>query len=355
MRYLSCVKTLIALCAIIMTVATASAAQDATPIEVRLVVVTAFEIGEDTGDKPGEFQSWAKELPETLPFPAGFRHLRYDPKRKVLAISTGTGTNRAATSTLALGLDPRFDLTHSYWLVAAIAGVNPDEASIGSAAWIGDVVDSDRARIIDPREIPAGWQIGYIPGGRSAPYQLPLPADTSTVLFPLNKALRDWAFALTRTTALPDSEALRHIRAHYVGYPNAQKPPFVLTGEEVSGQGYWQGKLLNAHYERWTDYWTSGKGRFVMTAMEDSGVINAIQRLEQVGRADPHRILVLRTGSDYSMQYPGEDALTSLLTPDPAGLRAALDAAHTVGSQVVNEITAHWDLYRNAIPGGVQD
>jgi purine nucleoside permease len=92
-----------------------------------------------------------------------------------------------------------------------------------------------------------------------------------------------------------------------------------------------------------------------MTAMEDSGVINAIQRLEQVGRADPHRILVLRTGSDYSMQYPGEDALTSLLTPDPAGLRAALDAAHTVGSQVVNEITAHWDLYRNAIPGGVQD
>jgi len=91
-----------------------------------------------------------------------------------------------------------------------------------------------------------------------------------------------------------------------------------------------------------------------MTAMEDSGVINAIQRLEQVGRADTHRILVLRTGSDYSMQYPGEDAVTSLVSADPAGLQAALDAAHIVGSRVVNEITGHWDLYRNAIPGGAR-
>lgn len=355
MRHSSWLKTLSVACSMVMSIAPASTAQDVPPIEVRLVVVTAFEIGEDTGDKPGEFQAWAEELPETLPFPAGFRHLRYDPKRKVLAISTGTGTNRAATSTLALGLDPRFDLSHAYWLVAAVAGVNPDEGSIGSAAWIGDVVDSDRARIVDPREIPVGWQTGYIPGGRSAPYQLPLPADTSTVLFPLNKGLRDWAFALTRDITLPDTDALRHIRAPYLGYPNAQKPPFVLTGEEVSGQGYWQGKLLNEHYERWTDYWTGGKGRFVMTAMEDSGVINAIQRLEQVGRTDTHRILVLRTGSDYSMQYPGEDAVTSLLSADPAGLQAALAAAHIVGSPVVNEIAGHWDLYRNAIPGGVQD
>ena len=60
-----------------------------------------------------------------------------------------------------------------------------------AGSWVdgakADVVDSDRARIVDPREIPAGWQTGYIPGGRSAPYQLPLPTDTSTVLFPLNK------------------------------------------------------------------------------------------------------------------------------------------------------------------------
>jgi purine nucleoside permease len=330
----------------------AAAASDATPVEIRLVVVTAFEIGEDTGDKSGEFQPWPEELPETLPFPIGFRHLRYDPARRILAISTGTGTNRAATSTLALGLDPRFDLTHAYWLVAAIAGVNPDEASIGSAAWIGDVIDSDRARIIDPREIPAGWPIGYIPPGRAEPYQQPLPADTSTVLFPLNKRLRDWAFLLTRNTVLPDNDALRSIREPYAGYPNALKPPFVLFGEEVSGQGYWQGKLLNDHYERWTAYWTGGKGRFVRTAMEDSGVVNALQRLGDVGRADPHRILVLRTGSDYSMQHPGEDAITSLLQPGAGGLEAALNAAHIVGSRVVNEIVGGWSIYRDTIPSG---
>ncbi|MES2570468.1 MAG: purine nucleoside permease, partial [Verrucomicrobiota bacterium] len=123
--------------------ASGPAAAATQPIEVRVVVVTAFEVGEDTGDAAGEFQAWAGEMPQVLPFPAGYRHLRYDPARKVLAINTGMGTNRAATSTLALGLDPRFDLSHAYWIVAAIAGVNPNEASIGSAAWIGDVIDSD--------------------------------------------------------------------------------------------------------------------------------------------------------------------------------------------------------------------
>jgi purine nucleoside permease len=37
---------------------------------------------------------------------------------------------------MALGMDPRFDLSQAYWLVAGIAGVNPLEASIGSAAWV---------------------------------------------------------------------------------------------------------------------------------------------------------------------------------------------------------------------------
>src|SRR6202140_1729715 len=41
-------------------------------------------------------------------------------------------TARAAASIMALGMDPRFDLSKAYWLVAGIAGVNPNEASIGS-------------------------------------------------------------------------------------------------------------------------------------------------------------------------------------------------------------------------------
>lgn len=32
-------------------------------IPVRVVVVTTFELGQDTGDTPGEFQNWVEKLP----------------------------------------------------------------------------------------------------------------------------------------------------------------------------------------------------------------------------------------------------------------------------------------------------
>lgn len=78
------------------------------PIPIKFVVVTMF--GGDTGDRPGEFQTWVEQLPllEKLPFPQGYRDLRYNPEKGVLAIVTGVGTARAAPSIMALGMDPRF-------------------------------------------------------------------------------------------------------------------------------------------------------------------------------------------------------------------------------------------------------
>jgi hypothetical protein len=73
-------------------------AQERKRIAIKIVVVTMFEIGEDTGDRPGEFQAGELPLPEKLPFPQGYRDLRYSPEKGVLGIVTGIGTARAAAS-----------------------------------------------------------------------------------------------------------------------------------------------------------------------------------------------------------------------------------------------------------------
>jgi purine nucleoside permease len=103
--------------------------QPAMPIPVRVVIVTMFEIGADTGDRPGEFQYWVERLPlsQTIPFPQGYRNLRYNAEKQVLGICTGMGTARSAASIMALGMDPRFDLSHAYWLVAGISGIDPQD------------------------------------------------------------------------------------------------------------------------------------------------------------------------------------------------------------------------------------
>lgn len=106
------------------------------PIEVKVVVVTMFEIGQDTGDTAGEFQLWheRQKLGERLPF-AHHHDLYLNRETGVLGMVTGMGTANSATAVMALGLDPRFDLSKAYWLIAGIAGVDPADASIGSAAW----------------------------------------------------------------------------------------------------------------------------------------------------------------------------------------------------------------------------
>src|SRR6202451_790137 len=96
------------------------------PIPIKVVVVTMFEAGADTGDRPGELQYWVERnhLDKILPFPQAYHDLRMN-RDGVLAVLTGVGTAKAAGSIMALGLDPRFDLRKAYWIVAGIAGVDP--------------------------------------------------------------------------------------------------------------------------------------------------------------------------------------------------------------------------------------
>ncbi len=103
--------------------ATAPAAAASKPIEVKVVVVTMFEIGADAGDAAGEFQLWRERQKLTQQFPFAHHHDLYlNPETGVLGMVTGIGTTNSATAAMALGLDPRFDLSKAYWLVAGIAG-----------------------------------------------------------------------------------------------------------------------------------------------------------------------------------------------------------------------------------------
>jgi purine nucleoside permease len=327
------------------------------PFEIRAVVITAYELGDDTGDARGEFQTWAEHAPVVLPFPGGRRHLRYDPARKVLIVCTGMGTSEAGLSTLALGLDPRFDLRHAYWIVAATAGIDPRAGSLGSAVWVGDIVDTDWVTRIDDRDVPAGWPTGILPRGRGAPYQGPASIDRDQVVFPLNKGLRNWAYALTRGETLPDNDALRAARAPYAAFPAAVRPPQVLVGDEATGMSIDYGQRLMDHYRAWVAYWTERR-QFAVKAMEDSGIAAALRRLQALGRADPQRLMVLRAGSEFIVSAQPEDpvaelhddqAKASAFEASP-GRYAALASAHLVVDKVIETLTRGWRTFRDTIP-----
>jgi len=333
--------------------ARAQARTSPTPIPIKVVVVNMFEVGEDTGDTPGEFQLWVERehLDQILPLPAAFHHVRLN-KDGVLAMLTGVGTAKAAASVMALGTDPRFDLSKAYWIVAGIGGGDPADVSLGSAVWADHVVDSDLAYEIDARDIPKGWSTGFVPLHHATPYEQPAISDRGE-LYTLNPQLVAWAFHLTQDISLPDSDSLRTARAQFTGFPNAMKPPFVTRGDDLSGSTFWHGSRMDEWANAWDRYFTGGQGNYMVTAMEDTGTLQALTFLNQAGRVDIRRVLVLRTVSNFDREPPGETAVESLeqiANRNYPAYMQSLEAAERVGDKVVRDIVEHWAERESTIP-----
>jgi purine nucleoside permease len=229
-------------------------------------------------------------------------------KGGVLGLVTGIGAAKAAASVMAVGLDPRFDLSKAYWVIAGIGGGDPADVSLGSAVWMDYVVDGDLAYEIDARQIPRSWPTGYVPPRKNIPYEEPPLADYGEV-YALNPDLTAWAVALTQQVPLADFDALRKFRSRFDTFPNALKPPFVTRGAELSTSTFWHGSKL----EDWANTWryTAERGNFMFGAMEDSGILQALTFLNQAGRIDSRRVLVLRTISNYDRE-PGTEVAESL-------------------------------------------
>jgi purine nucleoside permease len=317
------------------------------PIPVKIVIVAMFEVGNDTGDSPGELQYWVERdhLDKIYPLTAGYHAARMN-KDGEMAVLTGPGTAHAASTIMALGLDPRFDFSRAYWLVAGIAGGSPERISLGSAAWARWVVDGDLGYEIDSREIPQDWSTGYIPLRKTHPFETPATPPDGQV-YELNTALAQWAYDLTRSTPLADPDALKQIRAQFDGSA-AQHPPFVMLGDEISSSTFWHGKLLDAWASEWVSYFTGGKGQFTTTAMEDTGTLQSLKYLAQTGRVDWQRILVLRTVSNFDQQPRGMSAADSLARQRIGTYSAylpSLEAAYKVGHTVVDALLRQWPSY----------
>ncbi len=338
---------------------TVCAQTTAKPWPIRAVVIVTSEVGKDTGDAPGEYQFWVERehLDEVLQFPGGpnlpeGQHpLRTNRAHTILGMLSGATMTNATASMMLLGLDPRFDLSHGYILINGAAGVDPRWGSIGSAAWARYVI-GDVAREIDGREIPREWPYGWLPIWARTPHQRnphsPRRGDLSN-LYPLNEKLANWAYEQTRDINLGDDPELKAFRAKYVGYPNAQRPPFVSLGDTFASDVFWHGGTMTHFAEDWVRLWTDGKGVFAMTDMDDAGFMTAIERLGRMHRVDPRRVMVLRTASNYSMQPPGQNAIQSLTRGYSNG-RVAAESAWLCGSTVLHRILADWPNTYEHVP-----
>jgi len=268
----------------------------------------------------------------------------------VCQMTTGMGHANAAASMMAVLFSGQFDLRHTYFLIAGIAGIDPARGTIGSAAWARYVVDTGLAHEIDAREMPPGWQDGYFGILTDGPGQMP-KLDYRTEVFELDGALVREAFELSKSVQLEDSADVRRYRRPY-GHAPADAAPQVIQCDTASGDTWWGGRRLGEHARRWTRLLTGGRGVYCTTQQEDNATLNALTRAAEAGLVDLKRVAVLRSGSDFDRPYAGQDVFQSMRAQrDLAGaVHIATDNLVRAGMPLVEAISRHWERWENAVP-----
>ena len=317
----------------------------ATPIAPKVMIVNAFDF---------EAAPWIAALHPTRSYavpglsPDGPAVRCTD--SGVCQLTTGMGHANAAASLMALVYSGWFDVHHTYFLIAGIAGINPAHGTIGSVAWARYAVDVGLTHEIDPREAPRGWPDGYFGIMTAGPGQKPA-FDYRTEAFQLNERLLQAALRLSAPVALADQADVRAYRANYARAP-ASAAPRVIQCDTASGDTWWSGRRQGEHVSRWTRLLTDGSGEYCTTQQEDNATLNVLTRAVHSGLVDWQRIAIERSGSDFDRPYPGQSVHASMLAQRSiAGAGAiAVDNLVRAGMPLVEAIVTHWDAWADGVP-----
>ena len=323
----------------------------------KVVIVAYFEVGADTGDRPGELQFWVERdhLDRTIEVPGMNHAVRANAAGTEIAVTVGPGNIKPGVNIMALGADPRFDLRQSHWLINGIAGISPADGTIGDAVWTDFIINGDLAKEIDPRETPLDWPDGFMsldgdthgdPKGTVWEDDVrnwksdEAHANRRGNVIRMNMGLMRWAYGLTKDMSLPEDQAMKALRLRYTGSAGTRRAPKVETGANLATEIFWHGAKMDAWAHRWVAFETDGVAKLGTTAMNDTGTMLALQALTAQGKADWNRALLLRTASNFDMPPPQVTAAENLATEKHGaytGYLPSLESAYAVGHIVVTE------------------
>ncbi|KFZ38539.1 hypothetical protein HR45_03685 [Shewanella mangrovi] len=262
-------------------------------------------------------------------------------------LTTDMGYANAASTLMAVVLNPQLDLQQSYIIIAGIGGVNPAYGTLGSAHWARYAVDGGLVHRMDARQMPKGWQHGLFALGASQPGEAP-KWRAGTEVFQLNETLLQKAYQLSKDVSLLDTPEAQADRQIYPAGSIAAGAPFVSICDTVSADTFWVGSKIASAMEQHAAVLTEGKAHICTTQMEDNASLTALKRGADAGKLDFNRLLVLRTGSDFDQEGPGQTAADALAA-NGSGYKPAVINAYRVAHAVSEHIIQHWPQWQSGI------
>lgn len=317
-------------------VAPASPVATTAPIRVKVFVAAMFEIGQNTGDRAGEFQHWYERywkgaVPIAVP---GALKPVYCNADGVCGAVLGMGKVNSSSSMQAILLNPAFDFSQAYYVISGVAGTPPQRGTIGEVNWATWLVDYDLGHRWAPEENKAG-----------EPTFMPRKGYEDYRRFPLNPALVGWAMKLSGDTRLKDSDSARTYRLRYPDAA-ARRAPFVGTGTHMTGDTFFHGPGMSNQAQYIAKLY--GADDYVITEMEAAAITLVIKRTHGTDR-----VMSLRGAVNFDQGNPKETTLQHL---DPApgetagGFAETVESIALVGTRVVDHIVVNWPQWQGGVP-----
>jgi len=303
------------------------------PIQVKVFIAAMFEIGRNTGDKPGEFQYWYDRYfvnSQVIDVPGALSPV-YCNNDGVCGTVLGMGKVASSASMQAILLNAEFNFSNAFFFITGVAGIPPSKGTIGDVSWATWLVDYDLGHRWSPLEEP-NKEHAFMP--RSG-YE-------NMRCFKLNRKLVERAFNATKHIKLVSSKEADKYRQRYP-QKSARRQPMLLLGTHMTGDTFFHGPGLSGEAQYITELY--GADDYIMTEMEAAAVTQVINR--QFGT---DRILSLRVAVNFDQASPGETTLQHL---DPApgntagGFDQSLRNIVAVGGQVVDDMTSNWSAWQS--------
>ena len=240
------------------------------PLPVKVLLLPKFEVGEMSGDFPGEAQFFYEHYlneAEEYSISNGKDGTTLYYKDGIALSVLGMGKVNAALGTMAVLTDKRFDFSDAYIISTGCAGSSVENTVMGDVFIITAAVDYDLGHHADSREIAD-------PDGTTWFHDADF--DDAAAVF-LNTDLMEEVYTLVKDIPLETTERTRnYMQNAFEGEEWATRNPQVLRGTTVTSDNYWKGSYGHQNAQLMTETYKC-PDPYTSTEMEDVAVARAVE------------------------------------------------------------------------------
>ena len=255
---------------------------------LNVLIIPKFEIGEMSGDFPGEAQLFYEEYcPECeeieIPHLPQTAHFYFNDKNGVGLLVTDSGKTAAGLSLMAVLSSERYDYSDTTIVSVGCAGGSAGNTTLGDVVLVTAVCDYDLGHHVDAHEKESSnTPVMWFPDDSFAEYSHEL----------LNADLSEKAYAMIKDCPLQTTEIARTVMVrNFPDYAEEDILPAVRKGTALSADDYWKGdyghetaKFIADHY-RCPDPYS-------VTEMEEIAIANTAECFDLLDRIISLRVIV---------------------------------------------------------------